>query len=297
MPIETSVLDTHGDFVGGLAENSFRVLDNGVDEPIQFFAPVEAPAEVLILLETSPAVYLIHNQHLAAASALVEGLAPGDQVALVTYDERPEAALGFTTDKTSLLAALGKTQYTIGAGDLKLYDSLSVVLDWLARMAGKREIVLLTTGLDSSPPARWEALAQKLRGEDVVVFCVALGGPLRGESGQKPRGKKISGKAPDPKSNSTDAFGQADAVLRSLATMTGGRAYFPQSDQDFAPIYREIASAMRHQYVLGIVPAHDNQFHTLTVEVGSSSSQPDPGRAKRSEYQVLARSGYLAPAP
>ena len=296
VPIETSVLDTHGDFIGGLAQNSFRVLDNGVDEPIQFFAPVEAPAQVLLLLETSPAVYLIHNQHLAAASALVEGLAPDDQVALVTYDERPEAALGFTSDKSRLLAALDKTQYTIGMGDLKLYDSISAMLDWLARMAGKREIVLLTTGLDSSPPARWEALAQKLRGEDVVIFCVALGGPLRVESAQRPKTKKAAspGKA---ESKSAQAFGTADEVLRSLAAMTGGRAYFPKSDQDFAPIYREIASAMRHQYVLGITPAHDNQFHTLTVEVGSSSSQPDPGRAKPTEYRVLARSGYLAPGP
>jgi len=299
VPIETSVLDTHGDFVGGLARNSFRVLDDGVDEPIQFFAPVEAPAEVLILLETSPAVYLIHNQHLAAASALVEGLAPDDQVALVTYDERPEAALGFTSDKSSLLAALDKTPYTLGMGDLKLYDSVSAVLDWLAKMTGKREIVLLTTGLDSSPPARWEALARKLRGEDVVIFCVALGGPLRGESAQKQKAKKVasSGKTHDPESQNADAFGKADEVLRSLATVTGGRAYFPKSDQDFAPIYREIASAMRHQYVLGIVPARDNRFHTLTVEVGSSSSQPDPGGVKRTEYQVLARSGYLAPAP
>jgi len=285
----------HGDFVGGLTQDRFRVLDNGVDEPIQFFAPIEAPAEVLILLETSPAVYLIRNQHLAAASALVEGLALDDQVALVTYDQRPEAALGFTSDKSSLLAALNKTQYTIGMGDLRLYDSISAVLDWLAGMTGKREIVLLTTGLDSSPPARWEALAQKLRGEDVVIFCVALGGPLRGALAQKPIGPKS--KAPDRKSKSADAFGQADGVLRSLATTTGGRAYFPQSDQDFAPIYREIASAMRHQYVLGISPAHDNQFHTLTVEVDGGSSQPDPARTQRTEYQVLARSGYLAPGP
>ena len=186
VPLETSVLDKRGDFVGGLTQDSFRVLDNGVDVPIQFFAPVDAPAEVLVLLETSPAVYLIHNQHLAAAYALVEGLAPRDEVALVTYDETPATILPFTSDKSGLLAALDKMQYMIGMGDLKLYDSLSQVLDWLAAMKGKREIVLLTTGLDSSPPSRWDALAQKLRGQDVVIFSVALGGSLRGEQAKKP---------------------------------------------------------------------------------------------------------------
>jgi len=299
VPIETSVLDKHGDFVGGLTQDSFRVLDYGVDQPIQFFAPVEAPVEVLILLETSPAVYLIHNQHLAAAYALVEGLAPNDQVALVTYDQTPNTVLSFTSEKSDLLAALDKTQYTIGMGDLKLYDSVSAVLDGLRQMTGKREIVLLTTGLDSSPPSRWDALVEKLRGQDVVIFCVALGGSLRGESAKKGKKAASSGKAPDPTasgSRSPDPFRQADEALRSLATITGGSVYFPQSDQDFAPIYREIASAMRHQYVLGILPAHDNQFHTLTVEMGTSS-QSDPARAKRTDYRVFARSGYLAPGP
>jgi Ca-activated chloride channel homolog len=292
VPIETSVLDKQGDFVSGLTQDRFRVLDNGVDVPIQFFSPIESPAAVLILLEASPAVYLIRSQHLAAAYVLIEGLAPDDQVALVTYDQAPRSVLSFTADKSSVLAALNNTQYTIGMGDLRLYDSIAAVLDWLAGMTGKREIVLLTTGLDSSPPSRFDALVEKLRGEDVVIFSVALGGPLRGDSAKKIKGKPAGSSSAASASKSADVFQQADLVLRSLATMTGGRAYFPESDQDFGPIYREIASAMRHQYVLGIRPAHDNQFHTLTVEMVSPS---DRTPAKRTEYRVLARSGYLAP--
>jgi Ca-activated chloride channel homolog len=301
--IEASVLDKRGDFVGGLAHTSFRVLDNGIEQPIAFFAPVEAPAQVLVMLETSPAVYLIHDEHLAAAYALLEGLAPDDEVALVTYDLTPQAVLSFTSDKSALLATLDKVQYTIGMGDLNFYDSVSTVLDWLAPVNGKKTVVLLTTGLDSSPPEHWDALVQKLRGEDVVIFSVALGGPLRREPVKKPKQKKTApasqalGGEASAKSTGGDGFAKADGALRSLATMTGGRAYFPQSDKDFAPIYHEIASALRHQYVLGIAPAHDNQFHTLAVEVLGSSSQPDATQAKRAEYRVFARAGYLAPGP
>lgn len=301
--IEASVLDRHGDFVGGLAQSSFRVLDNGVEQPIAFFAPVEAPAQVLVMLETSPAVYLIHNEHLAAAYALLEGLAPDDEVALVTYDRAPQAVLSFTADKSALLAALGKAQYTIGMGDLNFYDSVSAVLDWLAPVTGKKALVLLTTGLDSSPPARWDALIQKLPGQDVVIFAVALGGPLRGKPTKKSKQKKAS-----PATEATEAeasaqsrsaaeFAKADGALLSLATMTGGRAYFPESDKDFVPIYHEIASALRHQYLLGIAPAHDNQFHSLAVEVLGSSSQPGEAQTKRAEYRIFARAGYLAPGP
>lgn len=305
VPIETSVLDKHGDFVGGLAQNRFHVLDNGVEQPISFFAPIEAPVQVLVMLETSPAVYLIRDQHLVAAYALADGLAADDQVALVTYDVTPTEILSFTSDKSALLDALGKTQYNLGVGDLDLYDSISTVMDWFAPRTGKRAIVLLTTGLDSSPSARWEALSKKLEGADVVIFSVALGGPLRGPSLKKSKQKKSAlsskhaeaGAAGGTGAPSDDAFAEADETLRSLAKITGGQAYFPKSDADFAPFYREIASALRHQYVLGISPGHDNQFHKVTVEVDSSDNQPDSARSRRGEYRVFARAGYLAPGP
>src|SRR5215470_8166821 len=103
VPLETIVADRRGDFVAGLAQDRFHIFDNGTEQPIQFFAPIEAPAQILVMLETSPAVYLIRDQHLAAAYALVEGLAPDDQVALVTYDVTPKTALSFTADKPALL--------------------------------------------------------------------------------------------------------------------------------------------------------------------------------------------------
>ena len=301
--VETSVLDHDGNFLGGLAQSSFRIFDNGVEQPIAFFEPVEAPAQVLVMLETSPAVYLISEQHLAAAYALLDGLAADDEVALVTYDAAPRPALAFTADKPALLAALNRAQYTIGMADLNFYDSLSTVLDWLAPVTGKRAIVVLTTGFDSSPPAHWESLARKLRGNDVVIFSVALGGALRAAPPKKAKQKKSASTTNDSneqalaESITAAGFAKADDGLRSLAAITGGRAYFPQSDKDFASIYREIAVALRHQYVLGIAPAHDNQFHPLNVEVLGSSSHSDGRQTNQAQYRVFARAGYLAPGP
>ena len=80
-------------------------------------------------------------------------------------------------------------------GDLNFYDSISGVLDWLGPATGKRALVLLTTGLDSSAPARWDALVRKLRSEDVVIFAVALGGSLRGDNTKKTKMKKNGSKS------------------------------------------------------------------------------------------------------
>jgi VWFA-related protein len=296
--VDVSVLDRHGDFVGGLAQSDFQVSDNGAAQRIVYFAPIEAPAQVLVMIETSPAVYLIHNEHLAAAYSLFDGLAPGDEVAVVSYAEEPRTILGFTRDRFALLSALGGLQYTIGMGELNLYDSVSTVLDWLASAPGKKGLVLLSTGLDSSPPAHLDALTQRVQSSDVVIFPVALGGSLRPSPGKKSGEKNAPKAAGEDKAASWDAelaaFVKAHEVLLSLARITGGRAYFPESAKDFAKAYREIASALRHEYVLGIAPAHDDQFHPLTVEVLHHSGQP---HAKKSEYRVLARRGYLARRP
>ena len=301
--MDVSVLDNNGNFIGGLAQRDFRVLDGGVVEPIVFFTPVEAPAQVLVLVETSPAVYLIHNEHLIAAYALLDGLSANDQVALVTYDQAPHAILAFTPDKSALLAALGQIQYTLGMAQLNFFDSISEVMDWLAPVHGKKALVILSTGLDSSPPTRWEALAQKLRVDDVVIFPVALGGSLRHASSKKKKSSKNAQKSDVQTQDASQeldnplSFAKADAALLSLAKITGGRAYFPASAKEFAPIYREIAAALRHQYVLGILPAQDGRFHALTVQVLDPNGQPAARGAKSTEYRVSAREGYLAPGP
>ncbi len=170
--IDASVLDKDGNFVGGLEQKKFRILDAGVERPIIYFAPVETPAQILVMVETTPAVYLIHNEHVFAAYALLDGLATEDQVALVSYDQAPHALLPFTPDKSALAAALGQIQYTLGSGQLNFYDSISTAVDWLAPVPGKKALVLLTTGLDSSPPARWDALVQKLHASDVVIYSL-----------------------------------------------------------------------------------------------------------------------------
>jgi VWFA-related protein len=301
--VDVSVLDKSGNFIGGLAQKDFHILDGGAVQPIVYFSPVEAPAQVLVLVETSPAVYLIHNEHLIAAYALLDGLAAEDQVALVTYDQAPHAILGFTPDKSALTNALGQIQYTLGTAQLNFFDSVSGVVEWLSPIHGKKALVILSTGLDSSPPARLEALAQKLRADDVVIFPVALGGSLRQATGKKKKGSK-NARIPDTQTQESAqgadnplSFAKADAALLSLAKITGGRAYFPASAKDFAPIYREIAAALRHQYVLGIVPAQDGKFHALTVQVADLTGQPAVPGAKLAEYRVFAREGYIAPGP
>jgi Ca-activated chloride channel homolog len=288
--LDVTVTDAQGEFVNGLQQKNFRILNRDIEQPIVFFAPTDAPSQILVMIETSPAVYLIQSDHIAAINALAGGLAPGDEISLVVYNQAARTILPFTRDRTALTASLGQIQYTLGFGELNLFDSISAVLDSMASDAGKKALVLLTTGLDSSPASHWQALQQKLRASDVVVYPVALGGSLRTPA--KKNKHKTPATAEEP-----HVFAEADKVLHSLAEITGGRAFFPESAADFAPMYREIAATLRHQYVLGITPLHDGQFHPLAVQVLDDGGLPYSTTGKNISRKIFVREGYLAPAP
>ena len=83
------VTDSKGNFVEGLQREDFQILDSGNPQPITDFAPVDAPAQVLLLLEAGPAVYLLQDSHLFVADALLTGLSPGDRVAIAVYNNAP----------------------------------------------------------------------------------------------------------------------------------------------------------------------------------------------------------------
>lgn len=291
--VDTSIVDAHGKFVEGLQRENFHVFDNGVEQPITFFASADAPAQVLVLIETSPAVSLISSQHLNAAYSLLNGLAPDDRVALASYSDAAQLILPFTADKSALARALIDLQYSLGSDNLNFYDSVSASLDWLSAISGKKALVLLTTGLDSSPAGHWQSLVDRLRGSEVTIFSVALGGSLRSFQGAA---------SAAPGSNNAVAppglsFAAANRALQFLADSSGGQAFFPAQDKEFVAIYRRIAEVLRHEYTLGFAPPTlDGKFHSLRLEVFDSKGHPLPTNGDKPRYRVFARQTYLAPS-
>jgi VWFA-related protein len=301
--VEVTVTNDRGDFVAGLKRENFRVLDNGIEQPITHFAPVEAPAQVLVLVETSPAVYLIHRQHLAGAHALLENLAVDDKVALGTYDQSARLAVSFSAEKQALAHALGGLRYSLGSAELNLFDALSTALDWIAAGQNKQAIVLLSTGLDTSGASSWQKLATKLRSSRVGVFPVALGGELR--SARRVKGQP--GEAEEaPGQDSVLSFVQADKNMEQIAELTGGQAYFPRDAREFTAIYQQLARLLRNQYSLGFAPpVKDGMVHRIQVQiVGDVAACASPRKDRGSKEsgpvtntcRVRSRQEYTAPA-
>lgn len=276
------VTDAKGNFVQGLKREGFHVFDNGVEQPISEFAPVEEPGQIFLLVEAGPAVYFLQDTHLFAADTFLNGLSGEDRVAIGRYSEAPVVVLDFTAEKRVAQDALTSIRFNLGFGQLNLSSSLNTVLDWLARVSGKKTIVLLSTGVDTSPQTAIEAVQARLRTGDVRILGVSVSGPMRnGKAGNQ---KQVQ--------QTQRAFEEADARLRALAEATGGRAYFPQNAKAFQSIYKQVAQLIRNEYSLSFAPQADGAVHSIDVNVDL------PGGAlknKPPDHRVDHRKAYAAP--
>ena len=270
-----------GNFLDGLRREDFQVFDNGTEQPITDFLSVTEPAQVLLFVESGPAVVFLGREHLHAADQLVNNLASDDRVAIASYSKDPQLLLDFTTDKRATRLALQNLNFMLGFAELDLSASLGSAIDWLGTSRGKKTIVVLSTGVDSTPAGNWEAIEQKLETSDVRILAVSLSGDFR-----KPTKHKVLTR--DEKQDRAllkQGFAAADQSLRELTRITGGRVYFPREQKDFDRAYAEIAQLIRHEYSLAFVPpVHDGQVHAITVKVMGF------------ERTVDHRQAYLAPA-
>lgn len=285
------VTDHSGHFVEGLRREEFRVYDNGIEQPLTGFAAIEEPAQVLLLIEAGPAVYLFEGGHIQAAIALLNGLSSDDRVAVVKYADSPAALLDFTADKQAALAAFGQLRFNLGFGSLNLASSISEVLKWLASVQGKKTMVLLATGVDTSPLNESARAIQELKVSEVRLLAVSLAGDLQSPG---PTSKKKS--TATSGSKAAQEFEQANQLLIRMAESTGGRAYFPVNAKEFNSVYAEVAQLVRHEYSLAFAPpARDGLVHSIEVRV--EAVQRSEANVPSSPYRVDHRRAYVAPPP
>jgi VWFA-related protein len=281
--VGVTVTDGKGNFVPGLKRGDFHIFDNGAEQPISEFAPVEEPGQIFLLVEAGPAVYFLQDTHLFAADTFLNGLSAGDRVAIGRYAEAPVVVLDFTAEKRVAQAALTGIRFNIGFGQLNLSSSLNAVLDWLAHVSGKKTIVLLSTGVDTSPREAINAIQSRLQTSEVRILAISVSGPMR--NGKVGNQRQVQ--------QTQQVFEEADARLRSLAEATGGRAYFPQNAKTFPAIYKQMAQLVRNEYSLSFVPPQaDGAVHSIEVNVGL------PGgtlKNKTADHRVDYRKAYVAP--
>ncbi|HEX9763895.1 MAG TPA: VWA domain-containing protein [Candidatus Acidoferrales bacterium] len=293
--VDVAVLDPKGSFLADLKLHNFKLSEDGAPQDIAHFAPTQAPVRILLLVEASPAVFLIRGQHLAAAHHLLGHLRAEDEAALASYSRSLQPQADFTRDKGHIHDQLLRlTQFGLEMAEVNLLDAVAGTLDHLSPPAAagpppqRTAVLIIATGLDSGSRTRWEELEQRIGASQITFFTIATGRLLMGKPGKEPSGVEAT-------------FAEADARLRALAEASAGQAYSPESFEELDRIYREIAERLRNVYSLGYYPknpARDGRYRTISVELVDESGAPLERRDTRGRTfrpRLFARPGYFVP--
>jgi len=271
--------DRRGKFVEGLQKSNFHVFDNGVEQPITGFLANDDPAQVILMLECGPAMRLFGKESVQKADALIANLAPQDRVSIVCYSSQPQVMSELSADQSATRTFLREMNFASGSGDLNLSESLQTVLGWLNNAPGKKTIVLISSGVDSSPPIDETLFQSHISASEVRVLVVSTSLAFK----KFPKKHKHDLDERDARAQVSLVLKDADARLRNLAAATGGHVYFPKAAKDYQKIYLEIAQIVRHEYSLAFVPQiADGKLHSLSVTA-------------RHAHRIDHRQAYLAP--
>ncbi|HEX7177715.1 MAG TPA: VWA domain-containing protein [Pyrinomonadaceae bacterium] len=313
--IPVSVLDRDGRFIPALGKDDFRIIEDGVEQQVAYFATVESPFTVALVLDTSGSTQFRLEDIQSAATAFVDQLRPDDRVLVVSFDDEIRFLSEATSDRRQLRDAIRRTR---PGGGTRLYDAFDAVIKQrLASVEGRKAIVLFTDGVDtSSKRASYSGNMRDAEELDALVYPVQYDtygsqqsggggwpGGGGGGGGSIPRtggvgdiligilggiGSRRGGGGPVTIGGGGGAtredYARAGRYLRELATLTGGRHYQADDLSYLRQAFSNIAEELRRQYSLGYYPSKQAQ---------ASERRQIKVRVKRPNLVVRARDSYI----
>ncbi|MFN9743859.1 MAG: VWA domain-containing protein [Acidobacteriota bacterium] len=137
--------DRQNRYIPDLQREEFSLSEDGVKQEIVFFAAIEEPINVVLMLDTSSSTLEKLGQIQQAANHFVGQLKPADRIKIISFDDEVREQSGFTNDRNELRMAINRAKPGQGT---KLYDAVRIAIASLARTAGRKAIVLFTDGVD-----------------------------------------------------------------------------------------------------------------------------------------------------
>jgi Ca-activated chloride channel homolog len=265
--LHTTVLDDRGRFADGLKQESFRVLEDKVEQKLSVFKREDVPVSMGLVIDNSGSMRDKRPRVNEAALTLVESSNPQDEAFVVNFND--DFYLDLDKDFTSSIPELKEALERIDSrGSTALYDAIIGSLDHLKKASkDKRVLLVVTDGEDNTSRNSLEKTIREVQKTDTVVYTIGL---LSQESKKNAK--------------------RAKKALEDIAKASGGLSYFPENVEDVHNICQQVAHDIRNQYTLAYYPSNskrDGTFRAVQVEV-----IPPRGRGK---LVARTRNGYYAP--
>ena len=320
--IPVTVMDRNGRFIPNLHQQDFRIYEDGVEQQVAYFASIEKPFTVALVIDTSASTRFRMEEIQDAAMAFVNQLRQDDRVIVISFDEEVRVLAQATNDRGRLRDAIRRTRT---GGGTKLYDAMDLVINrLLSREQGRKAVVLFTDGVDTtSTRANYQSNVRDAEELDALIYPVQydtsqdvmgpggggggggyptrrrwprssgdvwidiLGGVLGGGRGSR-RGGGGGGGWPGggggTNGSSPEDYRRANSYLQDLAYKTGARVYRAETTRDLSQSFANIAEELRRQYSLGYYPKNVAQ---------AGQRRQIRVRVNRPDLVVRARDSYI----
>jgi VWFA-related protein len=319
--IPVSVMDRAGKYVPSVRQSEFRIWEEGVEQEIAYFATVEKPFTVALVIDTSGSTRYRLTEIQDAAISFVNQLRPDDRVLVVSFDDEVRVLSEATNDRARLRDAIRRVRPGEGT---KLYDAVDFIINQrFNRIEGRKAMLLFTDGVDTtSRRASYQSNAQDAEELDALIYPVQYdtydsrastqggGGGVYGGGGSRRRsggwggiltdiiiggnirigngGGVYGGGGRGGGSNCTgctrEEYERGDAYLRDMARLSGARVYRADTTRDIESAFSLVAEELRRQYSLGYYPKQQGQpGQRRRIKV----------RVMRPDLAVQARDSYI----
>ena len=169
--IPVSVMDRAGKYVPSIRQSEFRIWEDGVEQQVAYFATVEKPFTVALVIDTSGSTKYRLTEIQDAAISFVNQLRPEDRVLVVSFDDEVRVLSEATSDRARLRDAISRVRPGEGT---KLYDAVDFIInERFNRIDGRKAILLFTDGVDtSSRRASYQSNARDAEELDALIYPV-----------------------------------------------------------------------------------------------------------------------------
>jgi Ca-activated chloride channel family protein len=265
VPVPTTVVDVRGIALTNLKLEDFELRVDGQPITISDISRAETPVRMAMLFDNSGSLSESRDFEKRAAIKFFQNvMRPADQAAIYSVSTTVELSQPMTND----VRRLEQTIQNFGKPDgaTSLYDGIFDALAYLKPYMGRRVVVIVSDGRDTTsrlPEHDFDNTLQRLLGEDCQVYVVQTG---------------IYDNA-----NVRDLA--AERRMQEFSAQTGGAAYIPRSVGELDDAFAQISADLAQQYILSYYPApdkRDGRFHIIAVSVKA-----------RPNARVRARKGFV----
>lgn len=292
--VDVSVLDNHNQFIPGISQGNFRVLEDGIPQQISQFGHSEAPMTICMVIEFSARFQAFWTsgwyETLQASYGFLQTLKPDDNVAVVAFDLHTTILSDFSPDKRKAEEAMSQLRIP-GFSESNVFDALTDMADRMSNIEGRKAILYIGSGLDTFSKITFDQARKSLQESGVPIYTISTLQIAR---------IMAEGNGMGPMTEMS--FLQADNEMKTFSKESGGLSFFPRFIGEYPSVFRQIEDALRNQYSLAYHPtntARDGKFRHIKVElINPGTDEPlrlTNEKGKPIKYQIIAKVGYKAP--